>query len=172
MHQVQKLTTGALFVAFGVFLPLVFHFTGLSGAVFLPMHIPVLIAGLLLGGKAGFAVGILTPFISSMLTGMPPIMPTLPRMAVELSVYGLTVGYFYQSRNFSLLLSLLGAMLLGRVASLVTIYILVVVLDLGINPLIYVKAATVHAFPGIIAQLFLIPLIIKKLESTFELQKI
>lgn len=40
----------------------------------LPMHIPVLICGLFCGAPYGLACGMITPFLSSMTTGMPPAM--------------------------------------------------------------------------------------------------
>jgi riboflavin transporter FmnP len=166
MTGVKKMVTGALFIAFGVILPAGFHFTGLPGWVFLPMHIPVLIAGMFLGGKSGFAVGVLTPFLSSVTTGMPAMMPSMPNAAVELGVYGLTGGYFYKNKNRPLLTSLLTAMLLGRIAAFITGCILLFTLDLKIDPLVYMGISTLYSTPGIIIQLFLIPLIVKKLETT------
>ena len=48
---IRKISFGGLLLSIGIVLPQVFHLTGgpTSGATFLPMHIPVLIAGLLLG---------------------------------------------------------------------------------------------------------------------------
>lgn len=64
-----------------------FHVIPNGGSVFLPMHIPVLICG----APYGLACGIITPFLSSMTTGMPPAM-ILPQMMIELAVYGLVTG--------------------------------------------------------------------------------
>lgn len=165
MINTKKTINGALFIAFGVILPTAFHYLGLPGGVFLPMHIPVLLAGLLLGGKIGLIVGMLTPLLSSFLTGMPPIMPTLPRMVIELGVYGLAGGYFYRNKKNSLFAALIISMILGRIASLVSFYILVLIMGLEIKPLTYLGIYTWYSVPGIIVQLLLIPFIIKKLEK-------
>ena len=61
MTRTGKMVASSVFIAFGVTLPIAFHFFGGIGSVFLPMHIPVLIAGLFLGRNAGLAVGFLTP---------------------------------------------------------------------------------------------------------------
>jgi len=83
---------GGVFISLGVLLPIAFHAVGAMGSVFLPMHIPVLMAGLLMGPVIGAGVGALTPVCSSLLTGMPPLMPTLPIMIPELIAYGAVAG--------------------------------------------------------------------------------
>src|SRR5512145_658584 len=62
----------ALFLALAILLPIGFHAFGLGGRVFLPMHIPVLLAGFLTGPLSGMLVGLLAPGASHLLTGMPP----------------------------------------------------------------------------------------------------
>ena len=46
-NTTRKITYGALIIACAVVLPQLFHLSGIpnSGAVFLPMHIPVLLGG-------------------------------------------------------------------------------------------------------------------------------
>lgn len=60
-----------------------FHLIGMTGPITLPMHIPVLIGGLLLSPLA-LLLGIVTPVVSSLLTGMPVIYPMAIIMAFEL----------------------------------------------------------------------------------------
>ncbi len=99
---IRKITYGGLLLAIGIVLPQVFHLTGgpASGATFLPMHIPVLIAGLLLGPAYGLIVGVVTPFLSFLITGMP-VVARLPFMVVELTVYGLVAGFCYHTLGLS-----------------------------------------------------------------------
>ena len=54
--NVKKLVIAALMIALGVLLPMLFHSLG-GGTVFLPMHIPVLLCGLLCGVPYGAACG-------------------------------------------------------------------------------------------------------------------
>ena len=51
--RTRMLLLTALLAAFGVVLPAVFHWIPGAGAVFLPMHIPVLLCGLSCGGQYG-----------------------------------------------------------------------------------------------------------------------
>ena len=64
-NTTRKITYGALIIACAVVLPQLFHLSGIpnSGAVFLPMHIPVLLGGFILGPLFGALVGVLSPLI-------------------------------------------------------------------------------------------------------------
>ena len=165
MSYTRKLIHIAMFIALGVMLPIAFHLVGGGGSVFLPMHIPVLIAGLMLGIKGGLATGILTPIVSSITTGMPPIIPMLPIMAVELGVYGIVAGYLYRQCKLPLVWSLVGAMLAGRLAAALAVAGLVAVLAVKLKPLTYIIGAISSGLPGIVIQLLFIPLLVKKLEA-------
>lgn len=106
-------------IALCVVLPLAFHAIPNGGSVFSPMHIPVLLCGLLCGWPFGLACGILGPVLSSLITGMPP-QAYLPPMVVELAVYGLVTGLLMRwvrtgNTYGDLYICLIAAMLLGRV---------------------------------------------------------
>ena len=53
-----------VFILLDVAVPWLFHQFNLAGPTFLPMHIFVLIAGLIFGWRAGLIVGLLTPLAS------------------------------------------------------------------------------------------------------------
>ena len=165
MTSFKKMLLGAIFITFGLILPAAFHFTGLPGSVFLPMHLPVLIASMFLGSRIGLAVGVLTPLLSSIATGMPTLIPTAIRMAIELGVYGLAGGYFYRHKKFSIAISLLATILLGRLAALITIYLMMMFLDIKMDPFVYTGVAALYTIPGVIVQFIFIPPIVKKLET-------
>ena len=61
-NTTRKITYGALIIACAVVLPQLFHLSGIpnSGAVFLPMHIPVLLGGFILGPLFGALIGVLS----------------------------------------------------------------------------------------------------------------
>ncbi len=82
--KTKTLTLSALLIAIGVILPMLTHYIA-AGNIILPMHIPVLVAGLILKPRYALIVGAMTPIISSILTGMPPLFPILPIMVFELS---------------------------------------------------------------------------------------
>ncbi len=159
----KKLTYGSFFIALGVVLPIAFHFFGGVGMVFLPMHIPVLLAGFFLGHRQGAMVGFLTPILSSFLTGMPPI-PILYIMIFELSAYGFVAGLFYQRKNMNVILSLLLTMVTGRLIMGLAVFALQPLLGLQLNPSIYFVNAITTGLPGIAIQLMVIPVLVKMME--------
>ncbi|WP_371366764.1 hypothetical protein SRRS_10000 [Sporomusa rhizae] len=165
MSYTRKLINIAVLIAFGIILPVAFHFCGGAGSIFLPMHIPVLIAGLLLGMKGGLAVGVLTPLISSLTTGMPPLMPMLPVMAAELGTYGAVTGYLYRQQRLPLIWSLLGAMAVGRLVAGLTVAGMVAILGVNLKPLLFVIGAITTGLPGIVIQMLFVPLLVKRLEA-------
>ena len=81
----------ASFVMMTIMLPFVFHQFHLAGPTYLPMHIFVLLAGLLFGWRAGLIVGLFSPLASHAISGMPTL-AVLPQIVVELSVYGVVAG--------------------------------------------------------------------------------
>lgn len=156
--QTRKMVTAGFFIALGVIFPILFHMVNMGGAVFLPMHIPVLLAGFILGGKYGFIVGLLTPALSSLLTGMPPLMPILPIMTIELSLYGLVAGILSEKANINNIFSLLAAMICGRVGGLITVYCMANLLDIvKLQPMIWIKGAITTGLPGMVIQIIFIP---------------
>lgn len=82
LTPVKKLTFTAVCAALCLVLPMAFHSIPNAGTVFLPMHIPVLLCGLICGWPFGLICGIIGPFISSVITSMPPA-AMLPSMMVE-----------------------------------------------------------------------------------------
>lgn len=159
----QNGARGAVLVAAGVLLPMVFHPAGAAGSIFLPMHIPVLMAGLLLGPAVGTLVGLLTPACSTLLTGMPPLFPSLPIMLPELAVYGGSAGVL--RRRYGLLPALIGAMLLGRFAAGMMVWLLAQFVALPWTPWVYLTAMVAKGIPGMIVQLLFVPLLVKRLEG-------
>ena len=81
MSQVKRAMITAVCIALCVVLPMAFHSIQNAGAIFCPMHIPVLLCGLLVGWPYGLLCGLAGPLLSSLLTGMPA-MGYLPCMMV------------------------------------------------------------------------------------------
>jgi hypothetical protein len=155
-----------VFVLLDVLVPWVCHQFHLAGPTFLPMHIFVLLAGLLFGWRAGLIVGFLTPLASYAVSGLP-VLRILPQIVVELSTYGLVVGIIREKFNLRPIWSLIGAMISGRLAlglTVLSIYLIVgeVYSPLGVaaNPLSVVWAVINQGWPGIVIQLALIPIAI------------
>lgn len=163
MSKTYRLTLLALFLALGLILPQLFHLIGGAGPALLPMHIPVLLGGFLLGPLAGFTLGLITPILSSLLTGMPPV-PVLYFMIVELAVYGLMAGFFYRRLKLNSYVALILAMIAGRIMLAVTVFALQIQLGLKINPSQYMIGALTTGILGMVLQIVVIPPLVKILD--------
>jgi len=83
LHAVRQVVIASFLCAAGIVVPMIFHAVGL-GRMFLPMHLPILIAGLVLPWREAVITGLVTPWASALITGMPP-MPTAVIMSIELA---------------------------------------------------------------------------------------
>jgi len=159
MRNIKKMTATALFVSFGIVLPLAFHSIPNAGVVFLPMHIPVLICGILCGFPYGLVCGLVTPLLSALLTGMPPMI-MLPSMLSELATYGLITSLLMRyvrinNPYIKLYCALTGAMLSGR---LVYGILNAAIFRAGSYSLeMWMSAALFTAIPGIAMQIVFVP---------------
>ncbi len=155
----KEITLTALFVTLGVVLPIVFHQFALSGRIFLPMHIPVFLAGIFGGPLVGLIVGLVCPTLSFLLTAMPPPY-AVPLMSMELPVYGFSVGLLMRWIKLPIL-SLLISMIAGRLAFGLGLFILGRFLSLPYGLEAFIKVSVIAGLPGIAIQLILIPLLIE-----------
>ena len=96
---VKTLTSVGL-IALAVILPQIVHLAlGQPGGVqLLPMYLPVLIGGCLLGWRWAIVVGALSPVVSFAITSLfgeaMPALPRLPFMVAELAVFAVVSGLF------------------------------------------------------------------------------
>lgn len=169
LTKIQKLCLGALFLALCTALPQLFHLVGL-GSPFSPMHIPVILCGLVCGGLYGGICGIIGPVISSLTFSMPDTASLIP-MIPELMLYGLVSGLLaqylpIQNTAAKTYASMLPSMLLGRIAAGVTRYFLFVGQGKGYVISMWLTSHFVKSFPGIILQLILIPALIMVLKKS------
>lgn len=96
---VKSITAVALVTLAIVFPQLIHLAAGASGGMtYLPMYLPVMLAGALLGTWWGLGVGIASPVLSYLITsafGSPmPMLSRLPFMVVELAVFAVITGMF------------------------------------------------------------------------------
>ena len=157
-----RLVLSALFLALGYVLPLVTGQIQQIGNMLLPMHIPVFLCGFICGWKYGAVVGLILPITRSLIFGMPPIYPTAISMAAELMTYGLLVGLVYslapkKQHILTVYISLLSAMVGGRLVWGMTQGILLGFHASGFTLQAFLAGALLNAVPGIILQLILIP---------------
>ena len=165
-----QLVLAAMFTALGVLLPVLLHPFGVTGPVFLPMHIPVILCGFIIGKEYGALVGFIVPILSSATTGMPPLWPVAVSMALELAAYGFFAGLL--SKKFNVVIALIGAMLAGRVVMAITNFVLIGVAGGAYTFSAFIGGAFVTAWPGILIQLILIPAILLALQKTDVMKKL
>lgn len=147
----------SIFVALDVAVPWALHqIHPLIGPTFLPMFFFALMAGLLLGWRVGLLVGFLSPLISFSLSGMP-VLGILPQVVVHNSILGLSAGLLRGTFRINLVLSLLIAIIIGRLALGLT----VLAVSFGeVNPVTSLWQTVQQGWPGIAIQLAALPLII------------
>lgn len=160
-NNLQKLVLSAVFLALGLILPFFTAQIQSIGNMLLPMHLPVFLCGLLCGPLYGGAVGFITPLMRSFLFGMPLIYPNAISMAFELMTYGAVVGLLYllfRKKNLlSVYLSLIPAMLAGRIVWGIAQAILLNLEGSKFALSVFWTNGFVNAVPGILLQLVLIP---------------
>ncbi len=163
MNNVKKLAVTAMLFAVGMVLPFFIGQIPAIGKMLLPMHIPVLLCGFIVGWQYGALIGFLLPIVRGLVFGMPPLYPNAVAMAFEMAAYGFVSGYLYSHARWQctkmLYISLVTAMLAGRI---VWAFAEVILLGIGGNTFtweMFAAGAFLNAIPGIIVQLVLIPLI-------------
>ena len=161
-------------VALAVILPQLVHLiAGQSGGVeWLPMYLPVLIGGCLLGWAWGLGVGIASPVISFLITlafGNPmPALARLPFMAAELAVFALVSGLFSEKivkNGWMAFPAVLLAQVSGR-----AFFLLLITIFQSVAPftpqMIWGQIQT--GFTGLIAQAVAVPFIVMGLKKLLD----
>lgn len=166
----QNLALSAMFIAIGIVLP---FFTGQLqqiGNMLLPMHLPVLLCGLICGWQYGATVGFILPPLRYVMFAAPPIFPIGAAMAVELAAYGLIAGFLYNRSRWqciiSLYRSLIAAMIGGRLVWGIARVLMTGVSGEAFTWQMFLSGALLTAIPGIMIQLVFIPAVMVALDRT------
>lgn len=168
-NPIWNMVLSAMFIALGIVLP---FFTGQIpqiGSMLLPMHIPVLLCGLICGWQYGAVVGFITPLLRSALFTMPPFITALA-MAFELMTYGLVTGLLYSRCKWKCIVSLYRTLLIAMVSGRAVWGIVMVLISGASGSLFtwqaFIAGAFLNAIPGIILQLVLVPGVMLALGKT------
>ena len=176
-----KLTVKGL-VSFGlivlaVLLPQLVHLTlGQAGGVrWLPMYLPVLLAGCLLGVRWGIGVGVLSPVVSFALTSLwgdpMPSAARLPFMMAELCVFAAVSGIFSKqiAKNGWMAFP---AVLLGAVAGR-AFFLLLAVLFQSVAPFTVetVLSQIETGLSGLVLQAAMVPLLVMGLRTLIQRER-
>lgn len=176
-----KLTVKGL-VSFGlivlaVLLPQLVHLTlGQAGGVrWLPMYLPVLLAGCLLGVRWGMGVGVLSPVVSFALTSLwgdpMPAAARLPFMMAELCIFAAVSGIFSKqiAKNGWMAFP---AVLLGAVAGR-AFFLLLAVLFQSVAPFTVeaVLSQIETGLSGLVLQAAMVPLLVMGLRALIQRER-
>ena len=152
-----------------VALPQIVHVIGAAsgmgtslGEALLPMHLPIILVGLLAGPYAAGIAGFLSPLASFALSGMPEVV-MLPFMMIELCAYGLFAGLL-RNAKISTIAKVLIAQIAGRAVRGIALAIGFYALNTAVAPITVLTSITAGLF-GIVLQLVIIPLAVYRLKE-------
>lgn len=166
-----------MFLALGWLFPLLTGQIRTIGNMLCPMHIPVMLCGLILGPIYGMFIGFITPLTRGVLFGMPILYPMGICMAFELASYGFVCGLVYKLLNkkfnyiFSIYFSLIISMITGRIVWGLSRLFCGFVSRNTFTWKLFMSGAFITAWPGIIIQLILIPFLMNILIKSNILSK-
>lgn len=165
-----NLVLSAMFLALGIILPFLTGQIKEIGSMLLPMHIPVMLCGLVCGPQYGLIIGAVVPLMRSALFAMPVMFPSAISMAFELATYGFVIGYLFGKARWkcikSLYRCLVISMVSGRIVWGIAQCCLLGLGDDGFTLSMFFSSAILNAIPGILLQLLLIPTVMLMLGKT------
>jgi len=154
--RVRAFILQGLLITTAVLLPAIAHLMGAPVRILLPMHWPIILAGLVYGWRGGALTGLLAPTISFLISGRPlPVV--LPAMTIELLAYGFVTGLLRERFRWNAFASVTVAIIIGRIAfisaALLTGYV-------GKNYLLeYMRLALLPGIAATLGQIILLPLL-------------
>ena len=162
----REITLSALFIALGLAVPVLFHAVGL-GSTFLPMFLPILAAGLMMRPFLAGLIGVMTPVLSALVTGMPPLAPPIaPIMSAEGLALGALSSICYRRLGWHIHLSALAAVCLQR---LVMAFLMALLAPFfGIPSFLAAFGALLKGTPGVGLLVIAVPCLVKRLEPILE----
>lgn len=168
-YRLKQTTVSAMMLALALLLPFLTGQLPSIGKMLSPMHLPVLLCGMICGPVFGFAVGIVAAPLRFILFGAPQ-MPNVLYMTAELAAYGMLSGLFRQilpKRKICLYVSLILSMIGGRI-SYAFIFIAINLSNAKTPAALtmpIISATILTAWPGMILQIVVIPTLLIVLEK-------
>ena len=171
-ERTRMMVLAGMFLAVGIVLPSITGSIKEIGDSLLPLHLVVMLCGVICGWQYALPVGLVLPFLRSAFFRMPPLYPNAVWMCLELATYGFVIGSLFTMRKkYSrvwLLVCLVCAMLAGRVVWGIAKAILLGIAGKPFGMQAFVIGGFLDAIPGIILQFILVPLIV---ELSYRIQK-
>lgn len=143
----------ALFISSAIVLPIIAHILHAPIRYVLPMHWPIILAGVLYGWRAGAIAGVLAPLLSYLISGFP-LPNILPAMTAELFAYGFFAGMLRQKFNLNSFVSIGASIVIGRIVFVVFV---IATNRASITDVDYFKAALLPGLIAAIVQIISLP---------------
>lgn len=166
--RLRRLVASAICLALALVLPFLTGQLQQIGNMLCPMHIPVLLCGMLCGWPWGMAVGFIAPLLRFLLFGMPPLYPIGLGMAFELATYGFSAGLCYKllpKKPGYTYAALLCGMIDGRIVWGIARFIMAGLSGSEFPFSAFLAGAVTNAIPGILLQILLIPPLVLALKK-------
>ncbi len=154
--SVKSLAFQFLLISAAVLLPSMAHLAGAPVRILLPMHWPVIIAGLVYGWRGGALVGALSPLASYAISGYP-LPAILPSIIAELFAYGFVIGLLKGQLRLNSYLSVAIGLLTGRIIFIIT----TLITGGAVINITYLSVALLPGIAASIGQLALLPSLAK-----------
>lgn len=158
-----------MFFALGLLLPFLTGQIPQIGNMLLPMHLPVFLCALICGWQYALPMAAALPLLRSLIFTLPRIYPDAVAMAFELATYAFVAGFIYsrfkKQNILKVYISLIAAMIAGRIVWGVVKAILLGIAGDTLTFSAFISGAILTAIPGIILQLVLIPAIMLALDK-------
>ncbi len=164
----RRLVMSALCLALSLVLPFLTGNIPEIGSMLCPMHFPVLLCGFLCGWPWGLVVGAIAPILRSALFGMPVMYPGAVAMAFELAMYGAASGLLYRllpKKPAYTYGALIAAMILGRLVWGAARFVMAGLSGSAFPFSAFLSGAVLTAWPGIVAQIVLVPVLVFALKK-------
>jgi len=161
----REMSLAGVVIALGLVVPILFHALG-SGAIFLPMYLPILAGAMFLSPGMAALTGVITPLASAALTGMPPLAPPIAlMMTAELAVLAAVASLLHRRLGVNPWLTVIGALVAERCVYAAELWLLAPLLHINLPAAAAGVLALVKAWPGLLLQIAIVPPLVAALEA-------
>lgn len=162
---IQAVIVQTVLIASTVVLPILAHTLGAPVRLLVPMHWPIILAGMLYGWRAGAVTGVVAPVVSFLFSGYP-LPNILPSMTVELFTYGFIAGILRERYHVNAFISIASAIVIGRIVFVVMV---IVTHRASVSDAEYFSAALVPGIAAAILQIITLPFLSQWLVKRFHM---
>jgi len=130
------------------------------------MFIPVMVGSMFLSWRFVILLAVLSPAISWLITGMPPIAPPmLPVIILEMLAAGITISVLRRKTVWTVWIILLLAIISDRLVLFILAIVIAPLFDIT-HPFFTIALLTA-GIPGIVLQLLTVPLTVNLIEKKY-----